>query len=98
MPFPPERPTPTFPYQIEARIGEGAMGVVYRAIEPALERRVAIKSLRAQMLSGEEHLFELPAGLPVRTKPVRRPHLWSLRNAGGGTTVTQVRRPVPGHP
>jgi len=54
MPFPPERPTPTFPYQIEARIGEGAMGIVYRAIEPALERRVAIKSLRAQMLAGEE--------------------------------------------
>jgi tRNA A-37 threonylcarbamoyl transferase component Bud32 len=54
MPFPPERPTPTFPYQIEARIGEGAMGIVYRAIEPSLERRVAIKSLRAQMLAGEE--------------------------------------------
>ncbi len=54
MPFPPERPTPTFPYQIEARIGEGAMGIVYRAIEPALERRVAIKSLRAHMLAGEE--------------------------------------------
>ncbi|HEX3554065.1 MAG TPA: serine/threonine-protein kinase [Thermoanaerobaculia bacterium] len=54
MPFPPERPTPTFPYQVEAKIGEGAMGVVYRAVEPALERRVAIKSLRAQMLAGEE--------------------------------------------
>jgi len=54
MPFPPERPTPTFPYQVEARIGEGAMGIVYRAIEPSLERRVAIKSLRAQMLAGEE--------------------------------------------
>src|SRR5436309_821254 len=54
MPFPPERPTPTFPYQVEAKIGEGAMGIVYRAVEPALERRVAIKSLRAQMLSGEE--------------------------------------------
>jgi hypothetical protein len=53
MSFPPERPTLTFPYQIEARIGEGAMGIVYRAIEPALERRVAIKSLRAQMLADE---------------------------------------------
>src|SRR3954469_14086637 len=54
MPFPPERPTPTFPYQVEARIGEGAMGIVYRATEPALERRGGIKSLRAQILSGEE--------------------------------------------
>jgi hypothetical protein len=54
MPFPPSSPTPTFPYQVEARVGEGAMGVVYRAIEPVLERRVAIKSLRLQLLAGEE--------------------------------------------
>jgi hypothetical protein len=54
MPFPPSSPTPTFPYQVEARIGEGAMGVVYRAVEPVLERRVAIKSLRMQLLAGEE--------------------------------------------
>jgi len=54
MSFPPQSPTPSFPYQVEARIGEGAMGVVYRAVEPSLERRVAIKSLHAQMLDGEE--------------------------------------------
>jgi len=47
MAFPPQSPTPTFPYQVEARIGEGAMGIVYRALEPSLERRVAIKSLHA---------------------------------------------------
>jgi serine/threonine protein kinase len=40
MPFPPQSPTSSFPYQVEARIGEGAMGVVYRAVEPSLERRV----------------------------------------------------------
>jgi hypothetical protein len=54
MPFPPQSPTPSFPYQVEARIGEGAMGVVYRAVEPSLERRVAIKSLHAQILADEE--------------------------------------------
>jgi hypothetical protein len=54
MAFPPQSPTPTFPYQVEARIGEGAMGIVYRALEPSLERRVAIKSLHARMLAGEE--------------------------------------------
>ena len=54
MPFPPQSPTPSFPYQVEARIGEGAMGVVYRAVEPSLERRVAIKSLHARMLDGED--------------------------------------------
>ncbi len=54
MAFPPDQPTPHFPYQIEARIGEGAMGLVYRAVEPALERPVAIKVLRPQLLAGEE--------------------------------------------
>src|SRR6185369_10666910 len=53
MPFPPDAPTPTFPYQVEARIGEGAMGIVYRAVEPVLERPVAIKTLKAQALSAE---------------------------------------------
>ena len=54
MAFPPQSPTPTFPYQVESRVGEGAMGIVYRAVEPVLERKVAIKSLRPQMLAGEE--------------------------------------------
>jgi len=30
-------------YQIECVIGEGAMGVVYRAVDPVINRRVAIK-------------------------------------------------------
>ena len=47
-------PTPTFPYRIEGKIGEGAMGVVYRAVEPMLNRKVAIKVLRMQMLEDED--------------------------------------------
>ncbi|MBK6427739.1 MAG: serine/threonine protein kinase [Blastocatellia bacterium] len=46
--------TGTFPYQIEAKIGAGGMGVVFRAFEPALNRRVAIKVLRAQILEDEK--------------------------------------------
>jgi eukaryotic-like serine/threonine-protein kinase len=38
-------------YQIEAPLGAGAMGVVYRATDVQLQRTVAIKMLDASMAS-----------------------------------------------
>lgn len=43
----------TFPYKIEEKIGSGGMGIVYRALEPALNRKVAIKVLRTQIFDEE---------------------------------------------
>ncbi|MBV8575734.1 MAG: protein kinase [Acetobacteraceae bacterium] len=40
-------------YRIEGLLGRGAMGVVYRAYDPEIERPVAVKLVRADLLVGQ---------------------------------------------
>jgi serine/threonine-protein kinase len=41
-------------YRVERMIGRGAMGVIYAAHDPVIDRKVAIKLIRADLLSGED--------------------------------------------
>lgn len=54
-----EQPTKIGKYQIKRVLGKGAMGVVYEAFDPDIERRVAIKTLHPHLISdndGDEFL------------------------------------------
>jgi len=41
-------------YPITGVIGEGAMGVVYKAFDPIIQRPVAIKTIRKQLINDED--------------------------------------------
>ena len=41
-------------YRVESVLGRGAMGVIYKAHDPVIDRRVAIKLVRADLLDGED--------------------------------------------
>ena len=46
------------PYQIQSEVGRGGMGIVYRALDPILDRTVAIKMIRTGGLEGDSLLQE----------------------------------------
>ena len=53
-----EQPAKIGRYDIASEIGRGAMGLVYRAIDPMLERTVAIKTINMALDPGEIEHYE----------------------------------------
>jgi serine/threonine protein kinase len=71
----PERPstpvgTQIGPYTIEAKVGEGGMGTVFRALDTKLNRRVAIKLL-SDDLAGTSFIWRCMAILNLSASRLR---------------------------
>lgn len=83
-------PRPLRGYQFEQRIGAGAFGVVYRAFQPGVGRRVAIKVIAPQHADRPEfiRMFEAEARLVAQ---LEHPHIVPLfdfwREPGGAYLV-----------
>src|SRR5215472_12495326 len=72
-------------YRIEERLGEGGMGVVYRAIDTKLGRSVALKIIKPELLQDEGLTrFEREAGLLAS---LNHPHIAAIHGMeeSGGT-------------
>ena len=69
------------PYRVEAKLGAGGMGEVYRAVDTRLGRTVAIKVVRAEMANFTEfrERFEREARA---TSALNHPHICTLHDIG----------------
>jgi len=52
-------PTNLGRYQISGKLGKGAMGMVYKGVDPAINRPVALKTIRLDFVNDPEEMEEL---------------------------------------
>src|SRR5258708_16603667 len=71
-------------YRIETLLGTGAMGEVYRAHDPAIDRLVAIKVVRPELVagSGGEQLLERFRREARAAGPRVHPHIVAIWDFG----------------
>jgi len=54
-------------YRVERLLGRGAMGIVYKAVDPMIDREVAIKTIRLTLSEEELALYEARFAQEVKT-------------------------------
>jgi DNA-binding SARP family transcriptional activator len=80
-------------YRVGAAIGEGAHGVVYRAVQPGVAREVAVKTIRAQLADDPDFIrgFDAEAQLVAN---LEHPHIVPIydywREPGGAYIVMRL--------
>ena len=81
------------PYEIEAPLGTGGMGEVYRARDTRLDRLVALKVLRAREAS-DPHFQRRLTREAKSISQLNHPHIWfeelKARVAPPGETAARV--------
>jgi len=76
------------PYRIEASIGVGGMGEVFRAYDPRLERTVAIKAIRSGMASADAEARFLAEARAASA--LNHPHIITIHDVGAADGVSYM--------
>ena len=78
-----EQPAKIGRYNIAAEIGRGAMGVVYRAVDPMLERTVAVKTINMALDPGEIEHYEKRFTIEARAAGgLNHPNIVTIHDIG----------------
>src|ERR671916_781404 len=66
-------------YKVEAKLGEGGMGAVYKGVDMMLEREVAIKALKSELAS-QTQVVERFRSEAVTLAKLNHPNIATLYN------------------
>ncbi|MCC6609214.1 MAG: serine/threonine protein kinase [Burkholderiales bacterium] len=78
-------------YRIQAELGRGAMGIVYRARDPVIDREVAIKTIRIDLARDELARFETRFFTEVRAAGrLSHPNIVTVHDAGRESGLVYV--------
>ncbi len=70
-------------YKVLGVLGKGAMGVVYKAVDPVIDREVAIKTIRLSLSEEELALYEARFAQEIKTVgKLNHPHIVPIYDVG----------------
>ena len=70
-------------YKVLKLLGKGAMGIVYKAVDPAIDREVAIKTIKVSLEEEELALYEARFAQEIKTVgKLNHPHIVPIYDVG----------------
>jgi serine/threonine-protein kinase len=70
-------------YKVIKLLGKGAMGIVYKAVDPAIDREVAIKTIKISLDAEELALYEARFAQEIKTVgKLNHPHIVPIYDVG----------------
>jgi CHASE2 domain-containing sensor protein/tRNA A-37 threonylcarbamoyl transferase component Bud32 len=80
-------------YRVLEPIGQGAMGMVYRGLDPAIDRPVALKTIRLDSIVNQNEMFELKERLTREAKAagnLSHPNIVTIYDVGEEQTIQYI--------